>query len=194
MPPNSLHDSFRVEKYGGITLVRITRLRGLLDDEGGQAIGKQLLPMAQMPGPVTLILDLSQIECLTSSPLGLFVTLHRKLREAGGNLVLVGVRPEVFEVFEITNLDKFLDVHGGQGSFDDWCFLSDGKVVGPVSSARLGCLLASAEVSPEQPAWRSAKEGLVFSAIHSAALFVARTRSLGTLPYGPDLVPDRNLR
>ena len=55
-------------------------------------------------------LDFGAVEYVESGELGALVILHRRAREAGGRLALVGVHPPVASVFAITRLDTILDV------------------------------------------------------------------------------------
>ena len=58
-----------------------------------------------------LILDLSQVEFVPSLALGILVTIHKVLRQAGRKCLLVGIRPLVLETMQITALDKFFEIH-----------------------------------------------------------------------------------
>ncbi|MSR55734.1 MAG: anti-sigma factor antagonist [Gemmataceae bacterium] len=69
-------------------------------------------------GPVThVLIDLENVEYVGSEDIGAIVGLHNKVRGAGGQLILVNVRPKVSEVISITRLDSLLQVHKiGQAS------------------------------------------------------------------------------
>ena len=55
-------------------------------------------------------LDFGAVEYIESRELGALVVLNRKVRDAGGRLALVNVRPFVAGVLEVTRLDTILDV------------------------------------------------------------------------------------
>jgi len=38
------------------------------------------------------------------------ITLNKKLQAAGGRLILCNIDPQIYEVFEITKLDKFFNI------------------------------------------------------------------------------------
>jgi anti-anti-sigma factor len=67
---------------------------------------------AQLPGlgGGEARLDFGAVEYIESRELGALVVLNRKVREAGGRLALVNVRPFVAGVLEVTRLDTILDV------------------------------------------------------------------------------------
>jgi anti-anti-sigma factor len=57
-----------------------------------------------------VIVDLSDVDFLDSSGLSVFVRAHRRLREAGGALVLRSPNPRVRRVVEITGLGQVLTI------------------------------------------------------------------------------------
>ena len=56
------------------------------------------------------MLDLGGVHYLTSTALGMLVTLHTRLRDAGGHLTLLGVNDDAYEVLHTTRLTGLLDV------------------------------------------------------------------------------------
>lgn len=56
--------------------------------------------------PPRLAIDLSQVEHVSSAILGELVGANRKVHRRAGKLCLVGMRPEVAEIFAITRLDQ----------------------------------------------------------------------------------------
>jgi anti-sigma B factor antagonist len=55
-----------------------------------------------------LIFDVSALEFIDSTGLGLLLGALRRLREAGGTLKVAGARDGVLRVLEITELDKVI--------------------------------------------------------------------------------------
>jgi len=58
-----------------------------------------------------VLIDFGNVEYMGSEDIGAIVSLHNKVRGAGGQLTLVNVRPKVSEVITITRLDTLLNVH-----------------------------------------------------------------------------------
>lgn len=56
--------------------------------------------------------DLSGVEFMDSTGLGVLIGALKRLRESGGSMVLAGIRPAVSRVFEITGLDRIFTIHG----------------------------------------------------------------------------------
>jgi anti-sigma B factor antagonist len=97
-----------VDTIDDTTIVKVNSRR--LDEANSQAVSGQLLGLVDHSGRHELHLDLGGVEFIGSTGLGHFVALHKKLRGVGGHLTLHNVEAEVYEVFEVTHLHKFLDV------------------------------------------------------------------------------------
>ncbi|HJT25237.1 MAG TPA: STAS domain-containing protein, partial [bacterium] len=55
-----------------------------------------------------LILDLSETNYVSSGGWGLIMTFFKRTQDAGGSLVLAGMKPEVYDAFELLEYDKVL--------------------------------------------------------------------------------------
>jgi anti-sigma B factor antagonist len=62
-------------------------------------------------GRHALVVDLSAVEFLDSSGLGVLVAGLNRAREVGGDLTLVCARANVLKLFEITGLDQVFAVY-----------------------------------------------------------------------------------
>ena len=81
-----------------------------LDEQTTHVVSQQVLGLADELGAAALLLDLGGVHYLTSTALGMLVTLHTRLRDAGGHLTLLGVNDDAYEVFHTTRLTGLLDV------------------------------------------------------------------------------------
>ncbi|HYZ94052.1 MAG TPA: STAS domain-containing protein [Actinomycetota bacterium] len=59
-----------------------------------------------------IAIDLTGVEFMDSTGLGVLIGALKRLREAGGAMVLAGIRPAVGRVLEITGLDRIFTIHG----------------------------------------------------------------------------------
>jgi anti-anti-sigma factor len=82
----------------------------VLDEVSSPDVGEELLGLAGSLGGARLLLDLSAVEFLTSTMLGFLVSVHRKLRDAGGSLAVHGVSADLYEVFETAHLNQVFEV------------------------------------------------------------------------------------
>ena len=56
------------------------------------------------------LIDLENVIYISSSVLGLFITLHKELKEQNGRVKLVNAQPSVSSLLEMTRLDKILEL------------------------------------------------------------------------------------
>ena len=98
-----------VEDIGDVTVVNFTDKK-ILDEQNIQIIGEQLFSLVDELGRRKLLLNFSNVEYLSSAALGKFITLNKKVNAASGKLVLCNIDPQIYEVFEITKLNKLFNI------------------------------------------------------------------------------------
>jgi anti-sigma B factor antagonist len=98
-----------VEDIGDITVVNFTDKK-ILDEQNIQIIGEQLFSLVDELGRRKLLLNFGNVEYLSSAALGKFITLNKKVKGAGGKLVLCNIDPQIYEVFEITQLNRLFNI------------------------------------------------------------------------------------
>lgn len=99
-----------VEDIGDVTVVNFTDKK-IIDEQNIQIIGEQLYRLVDELGRSKLLLNLGNVEYLSSAALGKLITLNNKTKNAGGKLVLCNIHPNIYEVFEITKLNRILTIH-----------------------------------------------------------------------------------
>ncbi len=62
-------------------------------------------------GVTHVILNLARVEYLDSTGLGVLIGTLKRLRENGGNLVIVGPAMRIMRIFEITGLYKIFAIY-----------------------------------------------------------------------------------
>jgi anti-sigma B factor antagonist len=98
-----------VEDIGDVTVVNFTDKK-ILDEQNIQVIGEQLFSLVDELGRRKLLLNFGNVEYLSSAALGKFITLNKKLQGVGGRLILCNIDPQIYEVFEITKLNKLFNI------------------------------------------------------------------------------------
>src|SRR5207248_7092431 len=98
-----------VEDIGDVTVVNFTD-RKILDEQNIQAIGEQLFSLVDEAGRRKILLNFGNVEYLSSAALAKLITLNKKLQQAGGRLILCNIDPSIYEVFEITKLNKLFNI------------------------------------------------------------------------------------
>ena len=61
-------------------------------------------------GPSVMLLDLGEVRFVSSTALGMIVSLHKVLKSQGGRLTLCDVNEHLLELFEVTQLTRLLDI------------------------------------------------------------------------------------
>ena len=103
------HPPFDVTTIGHATVVRFTEPR--LDFVHVQAMEDELDALADRAGQTRLRLDFSAVTYLSSAALGKLVGLHTRAARVGCHVVLESLAPHLYELFLVTRLDQFLEVH-----------------------------------------------------------------------------------
>ena len=109
MSSQSRRRRLEVEDIGDVTVVNFIDKK-ILDEQNIQIIGEQLFNLVDELNRLKLLLNFSNVEYLSSSALGKFITLNKKVSKAGGRLILCNIAPQIHEVFEITKLDKLFNI------------------------------------------------------------------------------------
>ena len=84
--------------------------RKILDEASITQIGEQLYALAAAGDSPKLVVDFVNVAHMSSSALGMLITLHKRVRERGGALRLCNIRPSILEVFEITRLNEVFGI------------------------------------------------------------------------------------
>jgi anti-sigma B factor antagonist len=98
-----------VSEVGGVTVIRFVD-RKILDEANIQELGKELFALVEEDNRKSLLLNFANVEFLSSAALGKLITLDKKVKAHGGTLKLCNIRPEIYEVFAITKLNKLFDI------------------------------------------------------------------------------------
>jgi len=92
-----------------ITIVELVD-RKILDELSISQIGEQINALVAKSAKPKLLLDFAKVEHMSSSALGMLITLHKRIREKQGLLRLCRVQPAIMEVFNITRLSEIFNI------------------------------------------------------------------------------------
>jgi anti-sigma B factor antagonist len=99
--PSSRH--FKVEEVGDVLVVHFMSKK-LLDPNDIQVTGEQLFRLVDDLGWRHLILDFRNVEYLSSTALGKFIALNKKVKSAGRSMVIRNINAQIHELFQLSNL------------------------------------------------------------------------------------------
>jgi len=103
------YQRIQISEVGEVTVVRFQD-RKILDEASIQQLGIELNALVEQENRQALLLNFSNVEFLSSSALGKLITLDKKVKSHAGRLKLCNIRPEIYEVFAITKLNKLFDI------------------------------------------------------------------------------------
>lgn len=103
------HNRLDVVKFGDVTVVRFND-RKILDEASIQEIGAELFKVVEEHKGGRILLNFAKVDFLSSAALGKLITLDKKVKAVAGKLKLSNIRPEIYEVFQITKLNKLFDI------------------------------------------------------------------------------------
>ncbi len=98
-----------VKQVGDVTVVRF-RDHKIVEDINIQELGSEMFQLIEVENRDKLLLNFSTVDFLSSAALGKLITLDKKMKAHGGTLKLSNIRPEIYEVFTITRLNRLFDI------------------------------------------------------------------------------------
>ena len=103
------HPRLNISAHGDVTVVELTD-RKILDEICISQIGERLQGLVAKADVPKFVLDFSNVGHMSSSALGMLITLHKRIREKNGQLLLSGIQPPIYEVFVITRLNEIFRI------------------------------------------------------------------------------------
>ena len=88
----------------------------ILDELSIARIAEELNQLVDRMGRPMLVMDFANVRHMSSSALGMLITLHKKVQARGGSLRLCNIRPAILEVFEITKLADLFKIHDSRSA------------------------------------------------------------------------------
>ncbi len=98
-----------VSELGDVTVIRF-RDQKIIEDINIQDLGQELFHLVEVESRKKLLLNFSSVDFLSSAALGKLITLDKKVKANSGSLKLSNIRPEIYEVFAITKLNRLFDI------------------------------------------------------------------------------------
>ncbi len=96
-----------VEKTGAKNSISIIKVGGYIDTTTSSELEHALSSLLKA-GSYNIVIDLGNVDYVSSAGWGIFISEIKGIRERGGDLKLVRMIPEVFEVFELLEFHYIL--------------------------------------------------------------------------------------
>ncbi len=104
---------FQVSNVGGVRVVELDLPESLDSDEFNRLNDALFDAVSHNPGGA-LVLDLSRLQYVGSSVLGLMVNVRQRVKEAGGRLVLCGLSERLLQIFRTCSLERLFVIRRGR--------------------------------------------------------------------------------
>lgn len=104
-----------VSQQGDVAVVRFG-ICPVLDESVAQSVGQELVDLVEKVGCRKLLLNMEDVTFLTSTALGKFVVLYKRLKIARGDLKICGLRDSIETIFVITRLNALFEIHPDQAA------------------------------------------------------------------------------
>jgi anti-sigma B factor antagonist len=109
-----------LSKVGARRDVALLRVKGYIDTQTCSEMLREMTTVLKQ-GMFHLIVDMGQVNYVSSAGWGVFVGEIKGIRENGGDLKLVQMMPEVYDVFEMLEFNRILECYDNiEEAIDDF--------------------------------------------------------------------------
>jgi anti-sigma B factor antagonist len=98
-----------VSEVGDVTVIRF-RDHKIVEDINIQELAQEMFQLVEKDRREKILLNFATVDFLSSAALGKLITLDKKAKAAGGMLKFSNIKPEIYEVFAITKLNRLFDI------------------------------------------------------------------------------------
>ena len=105
----------QIGNLGDVTVIAFLD-RQITDEDLIDSICQQVFHLVDGEGRRKLVLDFGNVEHVSSAFLGFLTSLHRKMRELSGRVSICNLTPDIYKIFEITNLNRIFHIFNDQES------------------------------------------------------------------------------
>jgi anti-anti-sigma factor len=94
-----------IQPYRDVIVVNFQNI-SVVDSDNIEIMGRGLMDLVEKQDHRKIILDFSAVRFLSSQALGVLIQMKKSLDTVRGQMLLVGLKPDLAKVFKITNLHK----------------------------------------------------------------------------------------
>ncbi len=77
-----------------------------------QRVQDELVRLVEETQERSVLLDFEKVTVLSSSALGMLTRVHRRCKDCGKTMKLCNIGPEIRHVFQVSGLNRILNMHG----------------------------------------------------------------------------------
>jgi len=105
-----MSSNYSVNVIDGVHVIELSR-SDVLDTSYINRVQQELVAYAAEKHGASMVVDLSSVQFLSSTALGLLLALHQAVSKAGGTLGVAGAETEVHKAFKLVKLHKVVGIH-----------------------------------------------------------------------------------
>jgi len=98
-----------VSQVNDISVVEFTNNK-ILDEANIEEIKTTLFGLIDAKATPKLLLDFGNVDHMSSAALGTLINVSNRVKDKNGQLRLANIKPQIFEVFVITKLNKLFRI------------------------------------------------------------------------------------
>jgi anti-sigma B factor antagonist len=98
-----------VSQLKDVSVVEFTNNK-ILDEANIEEIKTTLFGLIDAKSTPKLLLDFGNVDHMSSAALGTLINVSNRVKEKNGQLRLANIKPQIFEVFVITKLNKLFRI------------------------------------------------------------------------------------
>jgi anti-sigma B factor antagonist len=98
-----------VSQLKDVSVVEFTNNK-ILDEANIEEIKTTLFGLIDAKATPKLLLDFGNVDHMSSAALGTLINVSNRVKEKNGQLRLANIKPQIFEVFVITKLNKLFRI------------------------------------------------------------------------------------
>ncbi len=99
-------------------LVHYFKVVGEVDSFTAPVLKERLVSVQDTPG-VQAVIDLSEVDYIDSTGLGILIGFYKALQKQEGYVKITGVNARLKRLFEITGIEKIIDIEVEKGGGSD---------------------------------------------------------------------------
>lgn len=99
------------KELGGIKIVKLTgQIRISTQNEFKDVLDK----LVKEDGSNTVVISMDGVIYMNSAGLGIIIDTYKKFKENKGRLILCNLMPEISKLFEVTRINKFIEIYNSE--------------------------------------------------------------------------------
>jgi anti-sigma B factor antagonist len=102
-----------LSQHKDVRVVEFTNNK-ILDEANIAEIGATINALVDERDNPKVLLDFSNVDHLSSAALGMLINANNRIKQKNGQLRLASIKPQIYEVFVITKLNKLFKILPGR--------------------------------------------------------------------------------